>query len=82
MRGKLNLHSSVDRRVTSKLGMSRMPLAGVPQMPLEWLDSGSWKLPSGKALAEFAFEAGFLAPLLFNVKRFGAANRFGKGSHS
>ena len=34
-------------------------------MPLEWLDAGSWRLPSGKALAEFALQAGFLAPLLF-----------------
>jgi hypothetical protein len=36
-------------------------------MPVEWLDSGSWRLPSGKALAEFALQAGFLAPLLFRA---------------
>jgi hypothetical protein len=39
----------------------------LPQMPVEWLDSGSWRLPSGKALAEFALQAGFLAPLLFRT---------------
>jgi hypothetical protein len=38
---------------------------------MEWLDSGSWRLPSGKALAEFALQAGFLAPLLFRAERFG-----------
>ena len=36
-------------------------------VPVEWLDSGSWRLPSGKALAEFALQAGFLAPLLFRT---------------
>jgi hypothetical protein len=40
------------------------------QMPVEWLDSGSWRLPSGKALAEFALQAGFLAPLLFRANGF------------
>lgn len=38
---------------------------GVTGVPMEWLDAGSWRLPSGKALAEFALQAGFLAPLLF-----------------
>jgi hypothetical protein len=38
-------------------------------MPLEWLDAGSWRLPSGKALAEFALQAGFLAPPLFNGEK-------------
>jgi hypothetical protein len=33
-------------------------------LPMEWLDSRSWRLPSGQALAEFALQAGFLAPLL------------------
>jgi len=41
-------------------------------VPLEWLDAGSWRLPSGKALAEFALQAGFLAPLLFRGDRSGA----------
>ena len=32
---------------------------------MEWMDPMSWRLPSGKALAEFALQAGFLAPLIF-----------------
>ena len=54
---------SVDQnRMMAKLSM--------PQMPVEWLDAGSWRLPSGKALAEFALQAGFLAPLLFRADGF------------
>ena len=68
MRTKLNLDSSSDRRATDKVAMPGVPLAG---MPLEWLDAGSWRLPSGKALAEFALQAGFLAPPLFNVEKVG-----------
>lgn len=33
-------------------------------IPMEWMGPASWRLPSGKALAEFALQAGFLAPLL------------------
>ena len=33
-------------------------------LPAEWMDPLSWRLPSGKALAEFALQSGFLAPLL------------------
>lgn len=40
-------------------------------MPLEWLDAKTWRLPSGQALAEFALQAGFLAPLLLQPERFG-----------
>jgi len=29
----------------------------------------SWRLPSGKALAEFALQAGFLAPLILSGPR-------------
>jgi hypothetical protein len=58
--------SAGTRGVVSKLSM--------PQMPVEWLDSGSWRLPSGKALAEFALQAGFLAPLLFRTDRFGKSS--------
>ena len=39
----------------------------IPHMPMEWLDSSCWRLPSGKALVEFALQAGFLAPLLFQA---------------
>jgi len=31
---------------------------------MEWMDPMSWRLPSGKALAEFALQSGFIAPLL------------------
>jgi hypothetical protein len=57
-----NLSGSTHRRVASGLGMSGMPL--------EWLDAGSWRLPSGKALAEYALQAGFLVPLLFRAGTF------------
>ena len=52
----------------------------MPQMPVEWLDSGSWRLPSGKALAEFALQAGFLAPLLFRADRLWEERSRPKGS--
>jgi hypothetical protein len=67
MRTKLSLDSATDYRVADEFAMSGLPLTNMPmsRMPLEWLDAGSWRLPSGKALAEFALQAGFLAPLLF-----------------
>jgi hypothetical protein len=36
---------------------------------MEWMDPMSWRLPSGKALAEFALQAGFLAPLMFGTPK-------------
>jgi hypothetical protein len=33
------------------------------------MDPMSWRLPSGKALAEFALQAGFLAPLIMSGPR-------------
>ena len=60
MRSNQNLAGSNSRRVGSTFSVS-----GMPGMPLEWLDARSWQLPSGKALAEFALQTGFLAPLLF-----------------
>jgi len=41
----------------------------IPHLPLEWMDSGTWRLPSGKAVTEFALQAGFLAPQLFQPER-------------
>jgi hypothetical protein len=32
------------------------------RLPVEWMGPATWRLPSGKALAEFALQAGFLAP--------------------
>jgi hypothetical protein len=57
MRSNQNLPSFGGRRASGPLG--------VAGLPLEWLDARGWRLPSGKALAEFALQAGFLAPLLF-----------------
>jgi hypothetical protein len=37
---------------------------------MEWMDPMSWRLPSGKALAEFALQAGFLAPLMLGTPTF------------
>ncbi len=48
---------------------SRLPQR-IPNIPMEWMDPMSWRLPSGKALAEFALQAGFLAPLMFGTPRF------------
>lgn len=59
MRQKLNLQNSATGRVAGKLS--------IPQMPVEWLDAGTWRLPSGQALAEFALRSGFVAPLLFRT---------------
>ena len=66
-----------DRRISvpgvgqPSVGQNRMVAKlSMPQMPVEWLDAGSWRLPSGKALAEFALQAGFLAPLLFRADGF------------
>jgi hypothetical protein len=44
---------------------TRSPM-GIPRIPIEWMDPMSWRLPSGKALAEFALQAGFLAPLMLD----------------
>jgi len=41
----------------------------IPHLPMEWMDPMSWRLPSGKALAEFALQAGFLAPLILSGPR-------------
>ncbi len=38
----------------------------IATLPVEWMDPMSWRLPSGKALAEFALQSGFLAPLLMS----------------
>jgi hypothetical protein len=74
MRTKLNHPSSTERDVADKVTMSGMGLSG---MPAEWLDAGTWRLPSGKALAEFALQAGFLAPLLLNAGEMGSERRRG-----
>jgi hypothetical protein len=55
--------TGVDRRLRS---------TRIPHIPMEWMDPMSWRLPSGKDLAEFALQSGFLAPLMLdrpNLKR-------------
>jgi hypothetical protein len=42
---------------------------GIPHLPMEWMDPMSWRLPSGKALAEFALQTGFLAPLMMRTPK-------------
>jgi hypothetical protein len=41
--------------------------SGMPHLPMEWMDPMSWRLPSGMALAEFALQTGFLAPLMIRA---------------
>jgi hypothetical protein len=50
--------------------LSRRAPSRISPMPMEWMDPMSWRLPSGKALAEFALQAGFLAPLMLGGPRF------------
>ena len=45
-------------------GRRGRPPMRIPQIPMEWMDPMSWRLPSGKALAEFWLQSGFLAPLM------------------
>ena len=76
MRTKLNLSSSPVRRIPGKLAVRGVSLSSMPLGWFEknWLDSGVWRLPSGKPLAEFALQSGFLAPLLFDGGQFGAGS--------
>ena len=52
--------TGIDRRLRS---------TRIPRIPMEWMDPMSWRLPSGKALAEFALQAEFLAPLMIGTPR-------------
>ena len=45
---------------------SRFRSGPIAPIPMEWMGPPAWRLPSGKALAEFALQAGFLAPLLLD----------------
>ena len=53
---------------TRKSAERRKPMWN-SELPMEWLDPMSWRLPSGKALAEFALQAGFLAPVMLGTPR-------------
>ena len=53
-----------------KIGAGRSKSdVGIPHLPMEWMDPMSWRLPSGKALAEFALQTGFLAPLIMRAPK-------------
>jgi hypothetical protein len=55
-------HNSIPRPKGSGLrGNSSLRMSPIP---MEWMDPMSWRLPSGKALAEFWLQSGFLAPLM------------------
>jgi len=50
----------------------RLRSTRISRIPIEWMDPMSWRLPSGKELAEFALQSGFLAPMMLerpNLKR-------------
>ena len=50
----------------------RLRSTSIARIPMEWMDPMSWRLPSGKDLAEFALQSGFLAPMMLerpNLKR-------------
>ena len=67
----MKLENSGSGKTGSGLGSrqrGRVPVR-IPQIPMEWMDPMSWRLPSGKALAEFALQAGFLAPLMMGGPR-------------
>jgi len=56
--------------ISRKTGTGRRKVSGgMSGLPMEWMDPMSWRLPSGKALAEFALQAGFLAPLILSGPR-------------
>jgi hypothetical protein len=55
---------------TQGVGRRVQPPMRIPNIPMEWMDPMSWRLPSGKALAEFALQAGFLAPLMLSGPTF------------
>jgi hypothetical protein len=42
----------------------RLRSSRISRIPIEWMDPMSWRLPSGKELAEFALQSGFLAPMM------------------
>jgi len=60
-------------------GRRRSSPVHIPQIPMEWMDPMSWRLPSGKALAEFALQAGFLAPLMLGTPTFKRKKTAGPG---
>ena len=58
--------SPSSRKASAGRGKSNV---SIPHLPMEWMDPMSWRLPSGKALAEFALQTGFLAPLIMRAPK-------------
>ena len=54
------------KEIGSRVAGNRRVSGRIAPLPMEWMDPMSWRLPSGKALAEFALQAGFLAPLMLS----------------
>jgi hypothetical protein len=54
------------KEIGSRVTANRRVPGRLAPLPMEWMDPMSWRLPSGKALAEFALQAGFLAPLILS----------------
>ncbi len=63
--GQSTLAAGKGRRARS--GAKSLGQSAGAMMPMEWMDPMNWRLPSGKALAEFALQAGFLAPQMLDV---------------
>ena len=56
-----------EQNFSARINARNLP---VPHIHVEWYGNSCWRLPSGKALAEFALQSGFLAPLLFKTDSF------------
>ena len=70
------LSSGAQQKMKSEIPGPRKPVtgrknsgAGIRHLPMEWMDPMSWRLPSGQALAEFALQTGFLAPLMMRAPK-------------
>ncbi|MEP7351987.1 MAG: hypothetical protein ABI824_02020 [Acidobacteriota bacterium] len=64
--GRITTPAAVVGTIRSSASLKRR--TSVPtSLPVEWMDPMSWRLPSGKGLAEFALQSGFLAPLMLGV---------------
>jgi len=54
------------KEIGGRVTANRRVPGRIAPLPMEWMDPMSWRLPSGKALAEFALQSGFLAPLMLS----------------
>lgn len=61
-------------------GRGRSSGLRISALPIEWLDGRNWRLPSGKCLAEFFMQAGFVAPLLLKAEQMKAPLKTARAS--